>query len=554
LDYRIQNKNVVLYLLIGLAVGLLVFRIGTTRLYTVDPMGLGLASSLPIAFWVGLAALGLLWFFSIKTNWALGVALVLTVGYLFLAPAVIRDPVWLSSSYYPFGESSLVNSSGHLVDRAGQALNSYHNWPLFIYLSSIITQSTAISTTLLLKYFPIFIISLCAILSYFILRMKFAVPHAILGVGIFVASFWFRQQYFGPPGFGYVLFLLALLIVLKYSFSEIPNKPALAGLFFLVFGATMFTHFLTAVMSLTVVVVLFLSLNFAHVKNHLNVVPLILGAGMLFLAYNLFFSPGFFSYLIRTFSNLISFQSGLLQESTRIAGSAAQILNYRSTLAIVALDCSLPLVGILWMARKKISRSSFFGDGFKVFWFVLLFVLIIFAVFFQYGPHEGYQRALMFALLPLSYLSVLAVVKKPRVLVIVIVALLFLNIPAQYGGDSYTLETKTDLSGAQFLATKTADGVAVLYDFSLLQRYFDPAKNVSFRTIENLPFTYIPNSTVVLNVASQCDYVVLSNTSDSYFYYFMQHTPVSDALNGSNDSLGFSRVYDSKGFVVFSDK
>ena len=175
-----------------------------------DPTGLGLASSLPIAFWVGLAALGLLWFFGVKKNWVLGVALVLTVGYLFLAPAVIRDPVWLSNSYYPFGESSLVNSSGHLLDRGGQPLNSYHDWPLFIYFSSVFTQLTGISVTPLLKYFPIFIISICSILSYFILRMKFDVPQAILGVGIFVASFWFRQQYFGPPGFGFVLFLLSL--------------------------------------------------------------------------------------------------------------------------------------------------------------------------------------------------------------------------------------------------------------------------------------------------------------------------------------------------------
>ena len=334
-----------------------------------------------------------------------------------------------------------------------------------------------------------------------------------------------------------------------------PNKTTLAGLFLLVFTATVFTHFLSAVMSLAVVVVLLLSQYFARMKNHWSVVPLICLAGAVFLVYTcILYSGVLFLYLVRVFSSLISFQTGIAQESARIAGSAAQVLNYRSTLAIIALNCVIPLVGIFLVFRKKISRSKFFGDGFNVFWFVLLIVLAIFAVFFQYGPHEGYQRALMFALLPLSYFCVLALVKKPKLLVIVIFALLFLNIPAQYGGDSYTLETQTDLSGAQFLATKTADGIVVLYDFSLLQRYFDPAKNVTFRTIENLPFTSIPNSTTVLNAASQCDYVVLSNTSDNFYYYFTQHTPLSDTLNGSNDSLRFNRVYDSKGFVVLSDK
>ena len=549
-----QNQKFLLYTLVGLAVGLLVFSMATTHLFTVDPTGLGLAGSLPIAFWVGLAVLGLLWFFSVKTNWALGAALVLTIGYLFLAPAVIRDPVWLSNSYYPFGESSLINSSGHLLDRVAQPLNSYHSWPLFIYFSSEFTQLTAISVTPLLKYFPLVIISLCSLLSYFILRMKFAVPQAILGVGVFVASFWFRQQYFGPPGFGFVLFLLSLLIVLKYCFSNMPNKATLAGLFLLVFVATTFTHFLSAVMSLTVVFVLFLTRYFARIRTNLSLAPLILLAGAIFMLYNVLYTPTFFSYLVRVFSSLISIQGGLLGESARITGSAAQLLNYRSTIAIIALDCIIPLVGIFWIFRKKISRGNFFRDWFNFFWFFLLIALVVFAVFFQYGPHEGYQRALMFALLPLSYFCVFAVVKKPKLLVIVIVVLLFLNIPAQYGADSYTLETKTNLSGAQFLATNTADGIKVLYDFSLLQRYFNPVKNVTFLTIEHLPFTYVPNSTVVLNAASQCDYVVLSNTSDNYYYYFMQHTPISDTLGGSDSSLGFSRVYDSKGFVVLSDK
>ncbi|HLN89320.1 MAG TPA: hypothetical protein VK253_04575 [Candidatus Binatia bacterium] len=246
---------------------------------------------------------------------------------------------------------------------------------------------------------------------------------------------------------------------------------------------------------------------------------------------------------------------GLLKESSRIAGSAAQVLNYRSTLAIIALDCFFALVGILLMFRSRISRKKFFADGFNTFWVVLVVFLGILAVVLQYGPHEGYQRALMFGLVPLSYLCVLALRKRPKILVIVLVALIFLNIPAQYGADSYTLQTKTDLSGAQFIATKTPNGIVCLYDFSLLARYFDPAKNINFKILETLPFTYVPNASNVLDVASQCDYVILSNTSDNYYYYFMRQTPISDVFNSINTSLvGFDRVYDSKDFIVLGKK
>jgi len=185
---------------------------------------------------------------------------------------------------------------------------------------------------------------------------------------------------------------------------------------------------------------------------------------------------------------------------------------------------------------------------------IFLVFLGIFAVFFQYGPHEGYQRALMFALLPVSYLCALSAIRKPKLLVIGVICLLFLNIPAQYGADSYTLQTQADLAGAKFISTSTPDNSTVLYDFSLLQRYFEPAKNTSFLVLEHLPFTFIPNSTEVLAAAIACDYVVISVTSDNYYYYFTQHTPISDTLNSDgNDSLGFNRVYDSGGFIVLSD-
>lgn len=251
-------------------------------------------------------------------------------------------------------------------------------------------------------------------------------------------------------------------------------------------------------------------------------------------------------------SSLVSFQGGLVQETSRIAGSAAQVLNYRSTLAIIALDCIIPVAVVLLTVKNKTSRNRLFSDQFTLILIIFLLFLGIFAVVIHYGPHEGYQRALMFALLPISYMCALSATRKPKLLVIAIIFLLFLNIPAQYGADSYTLQTKTDLAGAQFVAMNTPNNIVVLYDFSLLQRYFEPAKNISFRVLEALPFSSIPNSTEVLNATSGCDYVVVSDTSDNFYYYFMQQTPVSDTINGSNDSLGFNRVYDSKGFVVFS--
>jgi hypothetical protein len=136
--------------------------------------------------------------------------------------------------------------------------------------------------------------------------------------------------------------------------------------------------------------------------------------------------------------------------------------------------------------------------------------------------------------------------------VLVIVALFFLNIPAQYGGDSYTLQTGPDVSGARFFASSTEGGVTCLYEFSLLQRYFEPSKNVSFRTLQALPYTYVPNSSEVLSVAGQVDYVLLSRTQNNYYYYFMQQNPLMEVMGerGGSDP-DFGCVYDNGAFAVF---
>jgi hypothetical protein len=246
---------------------------------------------------MGLALLGLLWFFGTKKNWVLATALILSIGYLFFAPAVIRDPVWLSNSYYPFGESTLINTSGHLVDRVGAPLNSYHDWPLFIYFSSVFTQLTGVSYTPLLKLFPLLLISAYALITFFILRIKVNVAQALLGTGVLVASFWFRQQYFGPPGFGYLFFLLGLLLLLKAFFSSNTKKPMFTVLFLLMFVATSFTHFLSAVMLLTFTFVLLITQVATRSDNIKNAVSMFLFSAGILLLYNILFTPEFFSYL-----------------------------------------------------------------------------------------------------------------------------------------------------------------------------------------------------------------------------------------------------------------
>lgn len=526
---------------------MLVYSLIFVRIYSVAPTDLGLVSRLPMFFWIGLGFVGVVWFTGLKSTRVLAIALALTVAYLYVAPAVIRVPVWLSNSYYPFGESVLLNSSGHLVDYPSTTLNSYHYWPLFLYFASEFMQITGIPQYAILKYFPLLIISMYVLLVFLILRVKLKATYSILGAGLFTASFWLRQQYFGPPGFGYIFFLLGVLIISHLFFVEKARKTTLAALFILVFIVATATHALSSFMLILVLGSLYLAHRLTR-EHAPTVIPQLLGfSATFFLFYSMFLTPAFFNLVSRTYYNILSLgeEFSLFKEPSRISGSSAQVLNYRCTIGIMFICASIALVGVLLTLRNKSSRKHLSMDSYPLSLAILSMLLIAFAFFAEYGPHEAYQRAFMFGLIPLSYFCAIALSKKPKLFSLVILIVLFLNIPAQYGADSYTLVRNSELSGAAFFANHTPQKTTCLYDFSLEIRYYDPMKQVDFLTLTTLPFTSVPNASQVNQAFSEADYVIFSDKENNYYYYFLSQNPLDQA----NINL-FNRLYDNSAFIL----
>lgn len=530
-----------------LAFLLLAYSVVSTQIYSVEPADLGLASRMPLAFWGGLAVLCLVWFVWRESNRGLAVALALTVGYLFVAPAIIRVPVWLSNSYYPFGESALINSSGHLVDYSSTTLNSYHYWPLFLYFSSAFVQITGIPDSVIMKFFPMLIMGLFAVLAYLILKVKLRASYAIFGAAWVVASFWLRQQYFGPPAFGYVFFLLNLLILSRLFFTETTRKKTLAALFLVSFIVATLTHVLSAFMSIAALVALYLSHQLTHRRSSTVVATLTLSSIAVFLSYNMYSAPGFFKLASLTFYRIFSFsiELGIFKESSRIGGSAAQVLNYRSTLAIMLVCGGIAVLSLLLLLKNRFSGRRLPISGHDFFWMVFLFILGAFAVSAEYGAHEAYQRAFMFGLVPLSYFCVSLLSRKPKIMIIALSLLLFLNIPAQYGADSYTLARSPLLSGSEFFAVYTPQKTTCFYDFSLEIRYYNPQKQLKFLVLGSLPYTEIPNASAVYKVLMEADYVIVSDTQNNFYYYFLRQNPLDQV-----DLNRFNRLYDSGSFQL----
>jgi hypothetical protein len=522
------------------------YTIFSTSITWIEADDWGLTSLLPPVFYVGLFLLGCLWYVGFKSRSYLPVSLVLTVAYLYFVPTIVRVPVWISNSYYPFGESLIINSTGHLVENPNAIFVSYHSWPLFLYFSSAVTIITGVPHEILLKFFPIFTVSMYGIFTFLILRIKLAVQYALAGAAIMLGGLFIRQQYFGPQSISYIFFLCTLLLLSLLFFSERANQRLFTALLMSLIVVTTFTHPLTSFMSTIAILAVYLVDRFVTKKRSAKLGRLFLLAVIVWFVYNIAAAPSFFNTSISRFFEIFTGlrSLGIYSESSRIVASVAQRINFAASWAIVGLCgivAAISILQILWHTKKK--RP---GMAFAVFNVILLILLGMFAFFGEYGEVEAYQRAFMFGLVPISFLCVHFLRKKHLLLVAFIAALLFINIPAQYGSDNFRLATNTHLSGVKFLTDYSADQVKLAGRFSIYIRYFDPFKN--YTVVDgnlSAPFVRFPNSTVVEQAVREAEYVVLSDLEHNYYIFYLGADPLEQV-----DFGGFDRVYDNGDFCL----
>jgi len=505
-----------------------------------------------MTFWIGLALLVCLWFSCSKGPRKYQImALVFTLSYLYFVPAIIKVPVWISESYYPFGESLLINTSGHLVPRPDAPLVSYHNWPLYVYFASVFKLVTGMADSVILRYFPLLTISLYAIFSFLILKAKLSTSYAILGAALFLGSFFTRQQYFGPQGIAFVFFLLTIFIVSRLFFDETTKKKGtLAVIYIFLFCVVTLTHALTSLMTLLVVVAGYLAYRILRKQPPAFAAQLCLFSAVFLLAYNLFAAQSFFNQTVETLSEFLSGpeEASLLKEPTRIVSSGAQRLNYYASWGIVLLMGGIAAIQLLYLLRNLRSRKQRNNEVFSFFMAIWLVLAVLFGVSAVYGSHEAYQRAFMFGLVPITYLCLNFFAKKRRVLLIILAGLLFLNIVAQYGSDTYRLEPYESLAGTKFLVDVTPRNISCLYGFWPHIRYQDPLKRVQFYEVRGtLPYNTVPNASEVQKTLGKSEYIIRSELQRKYYLYFFGLDPLDQV---SLD--GFDRVYDNADFRIFT--
>jgi hypothetical protein len=545
-------KSVVFKIILVIATACLVYTVLSTSVLRIESTDWGLVNKLPLVYYAGLFFLGFVWYVGVKSKSYLPAALILTLGYVFVAPAIVRVPVWTSNSYYPFGESLLINSTGHIpgyvTPDTPPTLGNYHYWPLFLYFASALTTVTGVPHYFLLKLFPLFTVFMYGLLALLVFRIKLAPRYAYLGAAWVLASLFIRQQYFGPQSIGYLFFLAILLVVSLLFFGDESNRRPLSALLLFLFVVATLTHALSSFMSLIIFYAAYLVDRLFTKKRTAPLGLLSLGATIIWIGYNSFSAITFFDQAIEHFIEIFSGvrNVSLYSAGSRVVGSTAQRINFATSWAIVGLGAFIALFSIIYLLRKIRAKRSV--AAYSIYSAVLLIMLGMFAFVGEYGPQESFTRAFMFGLVPLSFLCVSLLARKPKLIVVLITLLFFLNIPAQYGADSYRLATDTQLAGTKFIAFQTPENISIVGQFTIYIKYYNPMKNYTILERElSTPFTDIPNSTVIAEELSAADYVILSDLQHNYFIFYLGTDPLDQA-----DFQDFNRVYDNGGFSLLT--
>ncbi|MEM2799094.1 MAG: hypothetical protein QW670_04825 [Candidatus Bathyarchaeia archaeon] len=520
--------------------------ISTSPITIIKPLEIGLAAKLPIFFWAGLLILGFLFYIGKESKYYLAIALILTILYLYVVPTLLKTSPSISPhSYYPFGESTLISSTGHLIKRSA-TLISYLYWPIFLYYASIFILLTGMSHHILLKYFPLLTIALYGLLVFLILRVKLKSSFSVYGTAWFLSSFFIRQHYFGPQGMAYIFFLLTLLLISWIFFDRRFKKRILIALLFFLSIITVITHPLTTFMSLMVIIALYATHQINYKRSSTTLIKLCLFLAVAFLSYNMFAAYGFFAESIQRYHNILLGMrtSTIYKEPKRIIGSTAFLINYASSWSIVFLNGLIALITVFLAVKEGVIRKDYFS-----FYLITLITLSSFGLTAEYGSHEAYQRAFMFGLVPLSFFCVSLLSRKPKILSTILVSLFLLNILAQYGSDTYRIVTESELNGALFFAARTPQKISVLYKFSPYIRYSNPLKQVKFLSLGTLPYTEVFDLATINKAINETDYIIFSNLQDNYYIFYLGATPFQQIYWIYWDPC-FIRIYDSGNFHI----
>jgi hypothetical protein len=541
--------------LIGIAsVLLLAFEVLiSTKITSYSSTDWGIILRLPPTFWIGLSLLGVLLYTGRKSEFETVIVSILIFFFLFVIPMLVLEnrAEWISISYYRAGQVDYILSYGHIQFNN---INPWEllNWPGFFFLSASVSAITGLPSTLLAEAFPLLILALIGIITYVVLKLRFNNIYSCLGALWVIASFYTGQQYFSPQATAYVFYLAILLLVGRLFLTK-SRSTALTASILILFVASVTTHLLTSFLIMGGVVAVYLSRKIFLRKVNLSPffsITICLLLLSIFFVYQTMIIKGTFIELTSSLYGQIMGQDTHITQvagisQNRVIGSTAYTLEILGTYSITILSVIIAVVSTLIVLYGLLKHKT--GAKSDVFWIGWIIIAALLGLSISYGG-EGIARAFMFFLIPTCYFAIKYLRKKPRILIVIIILLIFLHFPASYARENYIYVPTAEIKGAVALSQYTPSTALIFYEY-LAPTPFSINETRHFINIQVLAGFYsLPSSEIINAALGEAQFVVSSSLQNNVYHYFFGTNILAKYDLNQNQS----RLYDNGEFTIFS--
>jgi hypothetical protein len=377
---------------------------------------LGLVSVLPATAFLALALLGTSFCLTLWRRpapeavlWAHVVALVFM---LYALPALVEPSARFAVTWRHAGVMQSILDSGHVHP----GTNPYFDWPGLFVLAGFATKSAGAAGVLGAANWVPFAFELLYLGPLLLILRTLTIDRRLvwLAVWVFYLCNWIGQDYFSPQAFAYLLYLVALAVLVGYMRPGWPGSrtrphihAGLVAVLLLVFGAMVVSHQLTPFALLASVVVL-------TVSRRCTARGLPLAMGVIVLAWLSYMTIGFLGGHTEVIFGAIGHLDATVNENVggRLRGDAGHLFVTRARLAMTFGLWAVALAAALWLRRKGHREPA------PLLLFVAPFVL---AVLQPYGG-EILLRVFLFAL-PFAAFFVAAALRRAPLAVVVGVTL-----------------------------------------------------------------------------------------------------------------------------------
>jgi hypothetical protein len=209
----------------------------------------GLASYLPLCYWLGLALIVVTSIFAfldshIKKDAVFILLLVIFGLFLFGVTVFFEENATQPETYYPFGEIRNLLTLHHIdiAQPTAGYTGSYQSWPAFHFLNAAILEIPGITSSsypVLIKYMTLYFLLCFILVTYGIGKsFKLAPEHCFL-LSFLALSSWLIgfAGYYYPRSYGIMLFLALFMLILT------PNRTIAENIvIILLFSTSVLTH------------------------------------------------------------------------------------------------------------------------------------------------------------------------------------------------------------------------------------------------------------------------------------------------------------------------